>query len=206
MLRLVGIDAVTKGVDDARQVGALGLALLLGKRRADLEDAVLQDVLELVVELGDDRRRQWRAQANDETVADVPRRMVDAVEGPDLVDRDVDAIGNFEEAHVDGRDETAAQQVVLYVALPRLPVRPARGVEKYDRHRPRLAGLHERQRLEPLVVGAEAAREEHDRVRFLDEHQLAREEVLERDQLRITREDRKSTRLNSSHRCISYAV
>ena len=54
---------------------------------------------------------------------------------------------------------------------------PARLVHHHDREDVRLAGLDQRERLERLVVGAEPAGEQHDRVRLLDEHQLAGEEV-----------------------------
>src|SRR3982750_1969544 len=70
--------------------------------------------------------------------------------------------------------------MVLDVALPRLPVRAARSVEEDDRHRARLSRLDERQRLEPFVVRAEPAGEQHDGVRLLDEGELPREEALER--------------------------
>src|SRR3712207_7991443 len=68
-----------------------------------------------------------------------------------------------------------------YTTLFRSPVAAARLVHHHDREDVRLAGLHERERLEPLVVRAEPAGEQDDR-------------------------DRKSTRLNSSHANISYAV
>jgi hypothetical protein len=42
-----------------------------------------------------------------------------------------------------------------------------------------LAGLHQRQRLEQLVEGAEAAGEDDEGLGVLDEHRLAHEEVME---------------------------
>jgi len=44
-----------------------------------------------------------------------------------------------------------------------------------------LPGLGQGQQLEELVEGAEAAREDDERLRVADEHQLAREEVVEGD-------------------------
>ena len=52
-----------------------------------------------------------------------------------------------------------------------------------------LARLHERERLEHPVHRSEAAGEEGDRVRFLEEHELAREEVAERDELLVPGDD-----------------
>jgi hypothetical protein len=48
-----------------------------------------------------------------------------------------------------------------------------------------LPGLHEGEHLEAFIHRAEAAREERHAVRLLHEVQLAREEVVEIDQLRI---------------------
>jgi hypothetical protein len=52
-------------------------------------------------------------------------------------------------------------------------------VHEDDRHLARLAGLHQRERLEELVQGAEAARQHDVGGGELREHHLAREEVLE---------------------------
>jgi hypothetical protein len=58
-----------------------------------------------------------------------------------------------------------------------------------DCHRFQYVPPDERQRLERLVVGAEPAGEQHDRVRLLDEHELAGEEVPHRHQLRVAGDD-----------------
>ncbi len=56
------------------------------------------------------------------------------------------------------------------------------GVAHQDhREVPDLAGLDQRQRLEQLVEGPEAAGHDHERVRVLHEHRLAGEEVVELD-------------------------
>ena len=68
---------------------------------------------------------------------------------------------------------------------PGAPVRPAGHVEEHDRRRLRLAGLHQRQQLERLVERAEAAGQQHEAVRLLDELELAGEEVAEVDELRV---------------------
>ena len=53
-----------------------------------------------------------------------------------------------------------------------------------------LAGLHERQHLEAFVLGAEAAGKEGDGVGFLDEEELAGEEVFQVHQLGVAGDDR----------------
>ena len=69
------------------------------------------------------------------------------------------------------------------------PVRATGHVEEHDRRGRRLAGLHERQQLERFVERAEAAGKQHERVRFLHERDLAREEVPEVDELRVVGEE-----------------
>ena len=56
---------------------------------------------------------------------------------------------------------------------------PVRGPEKDDREVLDLAGLCEGQRLEELIEGAQAAGEDDESTRVLDEHVLAHEEVAE---------------------------
>ena len=52
-----------------------------------------------------------------------------------------------------------------------------------------LAGLHQGQDLEAFVERAEPAGEQGDGVAFLDEEELAREEVFEVHQLRVVQDD-----------------
>ena len=58
-----------------------------------------------------------------------------------------------------------------------------------------LPGLHEREQLEALVERAEAAGQQHERVRLLDEGDLAGEEVAEVDELRVVGEELRGRRL-----------
>src|SRR5207244_12893314 len=70
-------------------------------------------------------------------------------------------------------------------AIPEAPVGLWPGSDERDGDDRRLARLGEREELEALVHCAKAAREERDRARLLQEEELAREEVLERDELRV---------------------
>src|SRR5947209_6582186 len=56
---------------------------------------------------------------------------------------------------------------------------PVRAAEQDHRERRHLAGLHQGQRLEQLVHGAKATRQDDERLCVLHEHRLAREEVAE---------------------------
>src|SRR2546427_414799 len=60
-------------------------------------------------------------------------------------------------------------------------VDPVVAAHEHHREMPDPVGLDEGQRLEQLVQRAEAARQHHERARVADEHQLAREEVVEPD-------------------------
>src|SRR5688572_17067767 len=170
--------------DEPRELVELRLLLLL-ERPALLDAAATQEVDEVGRPALELLGRHGTAEPDDETIAHVAGRMVDAIEARHLVHGLGDARRHAEERQVVRRHEPAAEQVVVHVALPRLPVRAARRVEKDDRHGLALARLHERQRFVGLVHGAEATREEHHGIGFLHEHHLAREEVAERDQLRI---------------------
>src|SRR5262249_27248602 len=176
----------TRRENEPGQVVELRLGLvLLGKRVAQLDPPLCDERREVA---GQRLAQGWRyrtGQPDHPVAADVPRRVVDAVEGRDLLDRLADAGRGPEERQVLLVDEAAPEQVVVHVLQPGFPVRPARRVEEHDRYRVHLAGLRQRQRLVALVVGAEPAREEHDRVRFLHEHELAGEEVAEGDELRV---------------------
>ena len=56
---------------------------------------------------------------------------------------------------------------------------PIGAAHEHDREVADLPGLDQGERLEQLVERAEAAREDHERARVADEHDLAREEVVE---------------------------
>jgi len=98
-------------------------------------------------------------QADDDLIAGVADAVEVAVEVPDLADRLLDAVGDLIEVQVVGADQLARQQVVLDVVLPGLPEVAAWRIDEDDRHGDGLAGLHERQHLEPLVHRAEPAGE-----------------------------------------------
>ena len=74
----------------------------------------------------------------------------------------------------------------LDVVEPIRPVARTRGVHEDDGHNLARARLDQRQRLEPLFMSPEATRKERDRVRLLNEDDLAREEVTEVDELRVS--------------------
>ena len=112
-----------------------------------------------------DRLRIGRSRKSDhEAIADVPHRVVVRVEADDLVACGLDVVGDQEEVDVRVRDELPARQLVDDELSPVRPVRAVRDVEQHDRSGRRLAGLQERQQLEGLVEGAEAAGQAHERV------------------------------------------
>ena len=130
-----------------------------------------------------------RVHAQHEIAVDEPQRVVVAVEGRDLFERDVRVVGDLHELEVVRRDVPAVAQLRLHELQPGGPVGATGHVEQHDRRGRRLAGLHERQQLERFVERAEAAGKEHERVRFLHERDLAREEVPEVDELRVVGEE-----------------
>ena len=107
--------------------------------------------------------------------------MVRGVEVEDLVDRNVDVFGDAVQVEVVGCDQLLFDEGVDET-LPTAPVSRPRSLEHRDRVDIGLPGLDQRQQLEGLILGPEAAGKEDERVRFLDEGQLAGEEVLVVDQ------------------------
>src|SRR5438093_6824385 len=115
--------------------------------------------------------------------------MVVEVEGLDLLDRTLLRIQDLHQAEIFLVDQSSRKELVCEELVPAIPIVTARSLEADDRLRFALAGLGERQHLEPFIMRAESAGEKRDRVRFLLEHQLSREEVFEGDQFRIIRDD-----------------
>src|SRR4051794_8749391 len=99
-----------------------------------------------------------------------PRALADALD--DLVE----VVVHREAIQVLRRDHPARQRLLSQPADQAAPV--AR-VDQADGELVHLAVLDQRERLEELVQRAEAAGQDHERVRVADEHDLAREEVVE---------------------------
>ena len=90
----------------------------------------------------------------------------------------VEVVGEVHEVEVLRRDLALGEHRVAQPAEQAAPVRRA---HEHDGERRDLAGLHQGERLEQLVEGAEAAGEDDERLGVLHEHRLAREEVAEVD-------------------------
>ena len=88
----------------------------------------------------------------------------------------VDVVGDPEHLQV-GSDDLAVGQ--HGVAEPVDQPGPVRRADQHDRERRDLLGLHQGQRLEQLVEGAEAAGQHDEALGVLHEHRLAGEEVAE---------------------------
>src|SRR5437667_98105 len=177
-----GVGRAVEGQDEPRQLGKLAELLLPGPGRQLRRSR--ENVVELGLELHEMRARDRTQESNHELVTDDAGGVVDAVEARDLLDGLVHGVHDPVEGHV-----VAVDQLPLHErpdpAVPDAPVGLWSGLDEHDGHDRRLARLREREELEALVHRAEAAREERDRARLLDEEELAREEVLERDELRV---------------------
>src|SRR4051794_23127025 len=98
--------------------------------------------------------------------------------GQDVIHGLVDVIGQVKQLEVARPDLAFGQHGAAYPVQQATPVRPT---QQDDREPGHLARLHQGQRLEHLVQGAEAARQHTERLSVLDEHRLAGEEVPEVD-------------------------
>src|SRR6516225_29376 len=105
--------------------------------------------------------------------------MIHAIEVQNLGDGLFHRIGDLVECKIFGRDHASPKQHILDVVLPTPPVVPSRFVDQQDREEMALARLNERKHFESLILCAESAGEESDRIRLLNEEQLARKEVFQ---------------------------
>src|SRR5207244_12968182 len=92
-----------------------------------------------------------------------------------------------EVTHALGRDHARPRHLLLHELRPPAPVAPAGMVHEDHGNDLGLARLDQRQRLEHLVAGSEAAREEGHRPGLADQEELAGEEVLEGYELGVVR-------------------
>ena len=83
--------------------------------------------------------------------------------------------------HVFRTDQLLREQVLCDKSLKSLPKRPAWFIQKNQGEHGLLAGLQQGQYLERFVKGSEPAWATDHGAAFLDEHQFASEEILERD-------------------------
>src|SRR3954451_24901493 len=90
----------------------------------------------------------------------------------------VDVVGDIEQVDVRRRDHAPGEHRTTDPVEQPLPVVTA---EQHDRERRHLVGLHQDERLEELVEGAEPARQDDESLGVLDEHRLAGKEVPEVD-------------------------
>src|SRR5438445_10738045 len=175
--------AVIERKDQSGQIREL---VELLRHRSGLEPRqASEDVGELVLQLGEVARMDGPHEAEGQVVADDPRRVIHPVEARHLADGLVGRIDDPKQRRVLGIDEPTLHQGARDPPVPDAPVRLGSGLDQYHRHQPRLTGLHEGEELEGLVHRAEAAGKERHTACFLDEEELAGEEILEGDQLGV---------------------
>ena len=122
----------------------------------------------------------------DQALADEAGRAVVGVEGLDFFDGLVWGGSDAEQGEVGRVDEMPPQHFVTNEVEPAAPVGAAFRLEKDDGMEVTLTGLDQGQELEGLVQGTEAAGQQDEGARLLEEGDLAGEEVLEVDQLAVT--------------------
>src|SRR5215467_4583412 len=175
--------AVVERKDEPRELREL--VELSGNRPRFEPRRALEDVGELVLNLGELRGLQRSVQPEDQVIADNPRRVIDAVEAGHLADCLFRRVDDPEQRGVLGVDEASLDEGAGDPAVPDSPVRLRPSLHEDDRHQRRLARLHQREELERLAHRPEATREERHTACFFDEKELAGEEILEGDQLGV---------------------
>ena len=109
------------------------------------------------------------AHANDKSLADPARGLIDAVEMQDFPDGLVDVRHDFEEAEIFLAHIAEFEKMLGEKLHPCFPVGAAGLVEQHHRNDARLAGLHQRQHFEAFVHRAETAGEKREGVGFFHE-------------------------------------
>src|SRR5580765_8607245 len=148
------------------------------------------DIREVAIQTLDQSMGRRIIKTNHQVTVDEAVRMKVTIKGRDLVDGGLGARDDFEKGHFSLDDVASAHYVISKKLLPARPVGTVRQVHQNNRHEVRFAGLRQGDRLQQLVVGAEAAGEDDYRVGFLDEHELACEEEVKVHELRIVADER----------------
>ena len=144
-----------------------------------------KDVVEIIVESDQGPGGDLSLQADDHDVADVTVRVEVVVEVDDFTTGEFEIIRNLEEGKVLLRDETVAQKVFAEIFFEGLPEIAAGGVDHDQGDDVRFPCLHQSERFEGLVHGAEPSREESDGIGVFDEVELAGEEIFEGEELAV---------------------
>jgi len=144
-----------------------------------------KDVVEIIVESDQGPGGDLSLQADDHDVPDVTVRVEVVVEVDDFTTGEFEIIRNLEEGKVLLRDETVAQKVFAEIFFEGLPEIATGGVDHDQGDDVRFPCLHQGERFEGLVHGAEPSREESDGIGVFDEVELAGEEIFEGEKLAV---------------------
>src|SRR5262245_29290308 len=91
----------------------------------------------------------------------------------DLLDRRIGARGDTNKSHLRFGDVTPAYDIFPEKLLPAAPIGPPGNIHQNDRYEVGFAGLRQGDGFQKLVVSAEAAGKNRDRVGFFDKHELS---------------------------------
>src|SRR5215211_1351763 len=174
-----------RGGDQARQVPNRRFVFLLPQRSALHDPAFPNHVREGLVQLGDSRSGKAMRQPNDQLLPDPAKGVVNAVKSQDLPRRLLGRVDDPKKREIFLADKSKSVEMVGQKFLPCLPIVAMRRIHEHDWNNTRLPGLHQRERLEAFVHRSEAARKKCERMCLLHEVELASEEIVEVDQLRV---------------------
>src|SRR6266540_2082367 len=119
----------------------------------------------------------------------------------------LDGLRSPQQQQVFFRNQAPLEQMPLDKAQPLRPVGATGLLEQDDRLHIALARLHQREQLERLVQRPETARKKREGVGLLEERYLAREEVLEVDQLGVALDEEVRLGLHwQPYRCTEAAL
>ena len=178
--------ATIKGDAEAGEGGEFGFIGFLGVGSAGGDEGLgAEDIVKIFVETDESASGDLSVDADEHDVSDIAIGVEVVVEVNHFTAGEFEVVGNFEEGEVFFGDETISEQVFAHIFLEGFPEIAAGGIDHDERDDVGFPCLHQSERFEGFVHGAEPARKEGDGIGVFDEVEFAGEEIFEGEKFGI---------------------
>ena len=141
--------------------------------------------MKIFVETDESASGDLSVDANEHDVTDIAIGVEVVVEIDHFPAGELEIVGNFEEGEVFFGNETISEQVFAHIFLEGFPEITTGGIDHDERDDVGFPCLHQGERFEGFVHGAEPAREKGDGIGVFDEVEFAGEEIFEGEKFGI---------------------
>ena len=171
---------------EAGERGEFGFISFLGVGSTGGDEGLgAEDIVKIFVETDESASGDLSMDADEHDVSDIAIGVEVVVEVNHFTAGEFEIVGNFEEGEVFFGNETISEQVFAHIFLEGFPKIAAGGIDHDERDDIGLPCLHQSERFESFVHGAEPAREEGDGIGVFDEVEFAGEEIFEGEKFGI---------------------